>query len=133
MLRSYATAARSAFGYEIPIADHFGDWRLWCEDDGHKPGSVQTFGRDLRAVIPTLKVTRPRADDDSRGYELDVAYRRGIGTVQVPNRGPMMSDKSPRKSMSKKSGKSLKEKRADKKAKSSEHTVIETAFHAKKR
>ena len=67
------------------------------------------------------------------GYELDVAYRRGIGTVQVPNRGPMMSDKSPRKSMSKKSGKSLKEKRADKKAKSSEHTVIETAFHAKKR
>lgn len=58
-----------------------------CEDNGHKPGSVQTFGRDLRAVIPTLKVTRPRADDDSRGYELDVAYRRGIGTVQVPNRG----------------------------------------------
>jgi hypothetical protein len=45
----------------------------------------------------------------------------------------MMSDKSPRKSMSKKSGKSLKEKRADKKVKSSEHTVIETAFHARKR
>ena len=45
----------------------------------------------------------------------------------------MMSDKSPRKSMSKKSGKSLKEKRSDKKAKSSEHTAIETAFHAKKR
>ena len=50
-------------GQEIPIADLFGDWRLWCEDNGHKPGSVQTFGRDLRAVIPTLKVTRPRAGD----------------------------------------------------------------------
>jgi hypothetical protein len=50
-----------------------------------------------------------------------------------PIEGPMMSEKSPRKSMSKKSGKSLKEKRADKKAKSGEHTVIETAFHAKKR
>jgi hypothetical protein len=25
---------------------------------------------------------------DEAGYELDVAYRRGIGTVQVPNRGP---------------------------------------------
>ena len=36
-------------------------------------GSVQTFGRHMRAVIPTLKDTRPRADDDSRGYELDVA------------------------------------------------------------
>ena len=44
----------------------------------------------------------------------------------------MMSDKSPRKSISKKSGKSL-QGQADKKAKSSEHTVIETAFHAKKR
>ncbi|WP_255360224.1 hypothetical protein [Nocardia sp. BMG51109] len=31
-----------------------------------------------------------------------------------------MSDKSPRKSMSKKSGKSLKEKRAEKKAKSAQ-------------
>jgi hypothetical protein len=55
------------------------------------------------------------------------------GPFRFPIEGPMMSDKSPRKSMSKKSGKSLKEKRADKKAKSSEHTVIETAFHAKKR
>ncbi len=55
------------------------------------------------------------------------------GPFRFPIEGPMMSDKSPRKSMSKKSGKSLKEKRADKKAKSSEPTVIETAFHAKKR
>lgn len=55
------------------------------------------------------------------------------GPFRFPIEGPMMSDKSPRKSMSKKSGKSLKEKRADKKAKSSEHTIIETAFHAKKR
>jgi len=46
-----------------PARGPFGDWRLWCEDNGHKPGSVQTFGRDLRAVIPTLKVTRPRAGD----------------------------------------------------------------------
>ena len=46
-----------------PHCGPFGDWRLWCEDNGHKPGSVQTFGRDLRAVIPTLKVTRPRAGD----------------------------------------------------------------------
>lgn len=46
----------------------------------------------------------------------------------------MMSDKSPRQAMSKKSGKSLKEKRADKavkKASSAEHS-IETAFRGKK-
>ena len=44
-----------------------------------------------------------------------------------------MSDKSPRNSMSKKSGKSLKEKRADKKLKSSEQSAIENTVHAKKR
>ena len=31
--------------------------------------------------------TEPRYRIDDAGYELDVAYRRGIGTVQVPNRG----------------------------------------------
>ncbi len=44
-----------------------------------------------------------------------------------------MSDKSPRNSLSKKSGKSIKEKRADKKAKTTEKSGIETAIHAKKR
>jgi hypothetical protein len=57
------------------------------------------------------------------------------GPFRFPIEGPMMSDKSPRQTMSKKSGKSLKEKRADKadkKAHSADHSV-ETAFHGKKR
>ena len=46
-----------------------------------------------------------------------------------------MSDKSPRHSLSKKSGKSIKEKRADKKAKAdgSSTSGIESTLHAKKR
>lgn len=44
-----------------------------------------------------------------------------------------MSDKSPRHALSKKSGKSIKEKRADKKAKGTEATGIETTLHGKKR
>lgn len=44
-----------------------------------------------------------------------------------------MSDKSPRHSLSKKSGKTIKEKRADKKAKSVESSGIETTLHGKKR
>ena len=43
-----------------------------------------------------------------------------------------MSDKSPRQSPSKKSGKSIKEKRADKRAKEAESTGIESALHGKK-
>lgn len=49
-------------------------------------------------------------------------------------KGPAMSDKSPRQAMSKKSGKSLKEKRADKRGKgtsSPEPTAVSP--HDKKR
>ncbi len=45
-----------------------------------------------------------------------------------------MSDKSPRQTMTKKSGKSLKEKRADKQAKVARRTASTDAlFHDKKR
>ncbi len=43
-----------------------------------------------------------------------------------------MSDKSPRSTMSKKSGKSLKEKRADKKAKGGAQPGVETTTEGKK-
>ncbi len=43
-----------------------------------------------------------------------------------------MSDKSPRQSMSKKSGKSIKEKRTEKRAKGAEETFSDK-FHPKKK
>lgn len=49
-------------------------------------------------------------------------------------KGPVMSDKSPRQTMGKKSGKSLKEKRADKRVKEARRTDSSEAFlHDKKR
>ncbi|TCN49545.1 hypothetical protein EV641_115146 [Rhodococcus sp. SMB37] len=44
-----------------------------------------------------------------------------------------MADKSPRSSMSKKSGKSLKEKRADKKSRTGTNADPEIVAHVKKR
>jgi hypothetical protein len=44
-----------------------------------------------------------------------------------------MSDKSPRKSMSKKSGKSIKEKRAEKRSHRTEETVSDKIHPTKKR
>lgn len=44
-----------------------------------------------------------------------------------------MADKSPRNSLSKKSGKSIKEKRADKRAKSEQSSAVESTLHPKKR
>ena len=48
-------------------------------------------------------------------------------------KGPAMSDKSPRQTMTKKSGKSLKEKRAAKQAKAARASATEALLHDKKR
>lgn len=52
-------------GGEVPVADLFAEWKSWCEDNGHKAGSAQTLGRDLRAVVPALRVAQPR-DESGR-------------------------------------------------------------------
>ena len=44
-----------------------------------------------------------------------------------------MTDKSPRQSLSKKSGRSIKEKRADKRAKEDDSSEVETILHPKKK
>jgi hypothetical protein len=44
-----------------------------------------------------------------------------------------MTDKSPRNSLSKKSGKSIKEKRAEKRAKDDDTSGLETVLQPKKR
>lgn len=49
-------------GQSVPIDDMFDAWKLWCERQGRKPGTKQTFGRDLRAAIPNLKITQPREE-----------------------------------------------------------------------
>jgi hypothetical protein len=53
------------------------------------------------------------------------------GAIQAFNQGATMSDKSPRQSMSKKSGKSIKEKRAAKRDKGHVETITEK-IHPKK-
>jgi hypothetical protein len=44
-----------------------------------------------------------------------------------------MADKSPRQTMTKKSGKTLKQKRADKRGKPAHQSATETLLHIKKR
>lgn len=45
----------------VPVEQMYQAWRKWCEAEGReKPGTAQTFGRDLRAAVPGLKTSRPR-------------------------------------------------------------------------
>jgi len=55
-----------------------------------------------------------------------------LGPTRPLHEGAAMADKSPRQTMAKKSGKSLKEKRADKRAKADHSSTTEVQLHFKK-
>jgi putative DNA primase/helicase len=56
--------------HEVRIDDLFKAWKVWADDSGHRAGSIQTFGRNLRSVVPGLHVSQPR-DGEAR----DRVYR----------------------------------------------------------
>jgi putative DNA primase/helicase len=53
-------------------------WTRWCEEQHRDhPGTIQSFGRDLRAVVPDLEVIQPR--DPRTGERL--RYYQSLGLV----------------------------------------------------
>jgi putative DNA primase/helicase len=58
-------------GHCVETGRLFEGWERWCARHGRDhPGSAQTFGRDLRAALPWLKVRQPRQGEDRlRFYE----------------------------------------------------------------
>lgn len=41
----------------------FGEWKIWCEASNRKePGTLQTFGRDLRAAVQGIRIAQPRVE-----------------------------------------------------------------------
>jgi putative DNA primase/helicase len=43
-------------------------YRDWCRDEGRYPLNKLMFGRDLHAVLPRLRTTQPRSDNQRRWY-----------------------------------------------------------------
>jgi putative DNA primase/helicase len=61
-------------GYTVEINRLFEAWCEWCRAQGREhPGTAQSLGRDLRAVLPGLKTTQPR-DGEER-----LRFYQGIG------------------------------------------------------
>jgi putative DNA primase/helicase len=56
----------------------YGTWARWCDEQhrDHK-GTIQSFGRDLRAVVPDLEVTQPRDPRTGERFR----YYQGIGLL----------------------------------------------------
>jgi putative DNA primase/helicase len=66
-------------------------WRGWCESTGRdKPGTLQSFGKDLRAALAWLQTSMPRGPDGKqrRVYE-------GIGLATPDTRTRTDTRKSP--------------------------------------
>ena len=69
------TALQDWFGYALApdTSQHkilYQKWRLWCDNVGRKPGTKQIFGRDLRAALPSLRMTHTRdGNTRERNYE----------------------------------------------------------------
>jgi putative DNA primase/helicase len=68
-----------ALDAEEAVATVYDAWKQWADDNGHKPGTAQTFGRNLRAVVPGLRVVQPRGADGRqervyRGLSLSRAH-----------------------------------------------------------
>jgi putative DNA primase/helicase len=55
--RCHVSAAK-----EITVDALYSAYRPWCDDNGHAKLSKQNFGRDLRAAVPSVRVTRPREE-----------------------------------------------------------------------
>ena len=56
-------------GHQVPAKQLYLAWKGWCLDNGREhPGNEQTFGRTIRSVVPTLRVTRPR--DPATGQQV---------------------------------------------------------------
>jgi putative DNA primase/helicase len=58
-------------GLSVPVELLYQTWKAWCDSVGRKEhGTKQTFGRDLKAAIPSLRTTQPRdGDNRHRSYE----------------------------------------------------------------
>lgn len=68
---------------QISAAMLFEHWRLWCEANGHQPGTAQTFGRNLAAACPEIVVRRPRQGGENRPRIYEGITMRRSGTTKT--------------------------------------------------
>jgi putative DNA primase/helicase len=71
-------------GATVTADQLYSAWKMWAEDNGHHAGAKSTFGRDLRAVVPEIKVSQPTVGT------VRIRSYVGIGLLPVH---PMQGDK----------------------------------------
>jgi putative DNA primase/helicase len=62
-------------------------YRQWCTDNGRQPLSAQMFGRDLRAVNPRIKPTRPREHPERKRFYVGITMGRSADQADHSGNG----------------------------------------------
>jgi putative DNA primase/helicase len=62
---------------EVTVDAIYSVYRSWADDNGHKKSTKQTFGRNLRAAFPQIRVRRPREGEDRVRVYAGIALREG--------------------------------------------------------
>lgn len=63
-IKAFVSANCNLVG-EVPCSRLYAAYQTWCSDNGHHASSTGVFRRDLRAALPTIKVSQ-RRDGDTR-------------------------------------------------------------------
>jgi len=79
----------------VSVDDLWAAWKAWAEDQSQHHGTKQTFGRDLRAVVPGLHVSRPRDGEHKRTYVGVALAAEGNSVADRGPRGPSEPDDAP--------------------------------------
>ncbi len=68
---------RIVLGERVEVGELYREWRSWCETHGRKePGTEETFGRDLRAAVPSIGKARPRTPEGRLHFYTGIRFRR---------------------------------------------------------
>jgi len=60
---------------EVEVERLYDAYKIWCEVNEHPKASKQMFGRDLRAAVPSVRRTRPRADSERHYFYVGIGLR----------------------------------------------------------
>jgi putative DNA primase/helicase len=73
--------------HSISVKDIFGAWKHWCEEHGRDRTSTEaTFGKNLRAAVPSLGDTRPRIGLVRQRVYTGIGLKAGVASqLQASN------------------------------------------------
>jgi putative DNA primase/helicase len=66
----------------VEVNKLYAGYKNWCEDNEHPKSTKQVFGRDLRAVVPSIRVVQPGTVDRSRHY-VGLSLREGTADADT--------------------------------------------------